>query len=175
MTAETDSKFIFASETPKLFPGDAFFELAQELNCLISRRAFELFESRGFAHGHDREDWLQAASEILLSVPVDVAETEAELTIRADVPGFGEKDIEVRVAPRSVCIAGKREVASGEKHARAMYSERRSNQIFRVLELPSEIDPDRVDATVSGGILEIRLLRVGLARKVQVLAKAASA
>jgi HSP20 family protein len=175
MTAEMDSKFIFASETPNLFPGDAFFELAQELSGLISRRAYELYESRGFAHGHDREDWLQAVSEILLNVPVDVMETETELTIRADVPGFGEKDIEVRVAPRLVCIAGKREEVSEQKQVKAIYSERRSNQIFRVLELPSEIDPDRVNATVSGGILEIQLLRVGLARKIQVLVKAASA
>jgi HSP20 family molecular chaperone IbpA len=175
MTAEMDSKFIFALETPKLFPGDAFFELEEELSGLISRRAYELFESRGFAHGHDREDWLQATSEILLSVPVDVTETEAELTIRADVPGFSEKDLEVRVGPRFVCIAGKREEVSGQKQGKPIYSERRSNQIFRVLELPSEIDPDRVNATVSGGILEIQLLKVGLARKVQVLAKAASA
>jgi HSP20 family protein len=175
MTAEMDSKFIFASETTNLFPGDAFFELAQELSGLISRRAYELYESRGFAHGHDREDWLQAVSEILLNVPVDVMETETELTIRADVPGFGEKDIEVRVAPRLVCIAGKREEVSEQKQVKAIYSERRSNQIFRVLELPSEIDPDRVNATVSGGILEIQLLRVGLARKIQVLVKAASA
>jgi HSP20 family protein len=175
MTVETDSKCFFASETPTLFPGDAFFELAQEVSNLIWCRAYELFESKGSAHGYDREDWLQAASEILLSVPVDVAETETELTIRADVPGFGEKDIEVLVAPRSVCIAGKREEVSEQKEEKAVYSERRSNQIFRVLELPSEIDPDRVNASVSEGILEIKLLKAGLGRKVQVLAKTASA
>jgi HSP20 family molecular chaperone IbpA len=41
--------------------------------------------------------------------------------------------------------------------------------------LPSEIDPDKVKATVSDGILEIQLLKVGLGKKVPVLAKAASA
>jgi HSP20 family molecular chaperone IbpA len=43
------------------------------------------------------------------------------------------------------------------------------------LDLPSEIDPDRVDATVGNGILEIKLLKVGLGRKVPVLGKAAFA
>ena len=37
--------------------------------------------------------------------------------------------------------------------------------IFRVVGLPSEIDPDRVNATVSGGLLEIKLLKVGLGKK----------
>ena len=175
MTSVTDSKFFFALETSQLSPGDAFFELSQELNDTISRRAYELFESKGFAHGQDREDWLQAASEILLTVPVDITATENQFTIRADVPGFSERDLEVRVAPRSVCITGKREKVSEQKDEKVVYSERRSNQIFRVLELPSEIDPDRVDAAVSEGILEIKLLKVGLGKKVPVLAKTASA
>src|SRR6202521_2474870 len=138
MTGELDSVIFFAPETLKLSPGDAFFELAQELSDLISRRAYELFESKGFSHGHDREDWLQAASEILLNVPVDVKETETELTIRADVPGFNEKDLEVRVTPRSVCILGKREEAAEQKEGNLIYSERRASQIFRVVSLSSD-------------------------------------
>src|ERR1700681_3281998 len=175
MTGELDSEIFFATESLKLSSGDAFFELEQELSDLISCRAYELFESKGFAHGHDREDWLQAASEILLNVPVDVKETEAGLTIRADVPGFSEQDLEVRVAPRSVCIAGKREETSEQKEGETVYSERRSNQIFRVLDLPSQIDPDRVNATLSDGILEIKLLKVGMGKKIPVIAKAATA
>ena len=84
-----------------------------------------------------------------------------QVTIRADVPAFSEKDLEVRVAPRSVCITAKRERVSEQRDEKVVYSERRSNQIFRVLELP--------------GILEIKLLKVGLGRKVPVLAKIASA
>jgi len=32
---------------------------------LICRRAYEIYQSRGEQHGHDREDWLQAETEIL--------------------------------------------------------------------------------------------------------------
>ncbi len=165
----------FHTSPLELFPGDPFFELTQEINDLISCRAYELFESKGFVHGHDREDWLRAESEILLHVPVDVTETETELTVRAEVPGFGEKDLEVRVAPRSLCITGKRQEASDQKEGKTLYSERRSKHIFRVLDLPSEIDPDRVNATVSDGLLELKLSKVGLGKKVPVLARAAAA
>jgi len=32
---------------------------------MISRRAYEIYQDRGSEHGRDREDWLQAESEIL--------------------------------------------------------------------------------------------------------------
>src|SRR5947209_5827165 len=104
MPEEIPTQVASFSDTFSLSAGDPFFELAQEMNEQIGRRALELFEARGFAHGYDREDWLQAESEFLRSVPVDVLETETELTIRADVPGVNEKNMEVRVTPRSVCI-----------------------------------------------------------------------
>lgn len=175
MRVETESKRFLAPESPTLNPGDAFFELSQEFRDLISRRAYELFELRGSVDGYDREDWLQAVSEILLNLSVDVTETETGLTIRAAVPGFSEKELEVRVAPRSVCITGKRQEASEPADEKTVSAERRPSQIFRAFELPSEVDPDLVNATVSDGILEIELLKVGLGKKVPVLAKAAVA
>jgi HSP20 family molecular chaperone IbpA len=175
MRVETESKRFLAPETPALNPGDAFFELSQEFKDLISRRAYELFELGGSVDGHDREDWLQAVSEILLNVPVDVVETETGFTISAAVPGFAEKELEVRVAPRTVCITGKREQASEQSDEKTATAERRSSQIFRTLELPSEIDPEQVKATINDGVLEIQLRKVGLSKKVPVLSKAASA
>ena len=160
--------------TSPLFP-DGPFELAQEINDLIASRAYELFESSGFTHGHAREDWLRAESEILLRVPVDVTETETELTVRADVPGFGDKDLEVRIGPRSLCILGRRQGTSDQKEGKTVYSERRSKQIFRMLDLASEIDPDGVHATVSDGLLEIKVSKAGLGEKVGVAVRAATA
>jgi len=165
----------FHTSSSRLCPGDPFFECAQEINNLIACRAYELFESQGSMHGRDREDWLRAESEILLPVPVDVTEGETELTIHADVPGFREKDLEVRVAPRSLCITGKRQEASEQKKGKTVYCERRCKHIFRVLELPCEIDPDTVQASVSDGLLELKLSKVGLGKKVPVLARAAAA
>ena len=175
MRAETELNRFLAMEPPALNPGDAFYELSQQFRDLITRRAHELYELRGSVDGRDREDWLQAVSETLLNVPVDVTETETGLTVRADVPGFSENDLEVRVAPRSVCITGTRQETSERKEEKAVYTERRSNQIFRALELSHEIDQDKVDATVSNGILEIKLLKVGLGKKVPVVAKSATA
>jgi len=175
MGVEADSIRFLAPESPTLNPGDAFFELSEEVRDLISRRAYELFELRGSVHGHDREDWLQAVSEILVEVPVDVEMTEAGLTIRAAVPGFSEKELEARVAPRALCIIGKLQEASETKDEQTVRAERRANRIFRAVELPSEIDPASARVAVSEGILEINLLRIESAKRTPILANAATA
>ncbi len=161
-------------EIPEFRAGDPFFERAQEINDLITRRAYELFEARGLTHGLDRDDWLRAESEILLRAPVEVTETEAQFTVRADVSGFADKDVEVRVAPRSLCITAKRREAWEQKEGTTIHSERRASQIFRVLELPSQVDPYQVNARVTDGLLEVTLAKVGMGQEVTVLTKAAA-
>ena len=156
-------------------PGDLILEFAAEIKYSIARRAYELFEAGGFEHGHDREDWLSAESEILASLPVDITEGETEFTVHADMSGFGGKDLEVQVAPHCLCISGRHEKAPEETEQKAVASQRHSKRIFCLLELPSEIDPDGVKATVRDGLLEIKLSKVGLGEKARVVAKAAAA
>jgi HSP20 family protein len=132
-------------------------------------------ESRGFAHGHDSEDWFVAESEILLNLVTNVAETEGQFAIRAKVPGFTEHDLEVRVAPRSVCISGGRQGRTDRTEPGRGFFERRAHRIFRVLELSGEVDPARVEASVGDGVLEVKLPKVGLRKLVPVRVKSATA
>jgi HSP20 family protein len=179
MEGQAAGEFVQAPEMLKLVPDDPFIELAREINNLIARRAYDLYESGGSAHGRDRENWLRAESEILFNAPVDIRETETAVTIRVDVPGFDENDLEVRIAPPRLCITGQRPEASEQQEGsegKTVYSERRSGRIFRVLDLPSQIDQDLTEATLRDGILEITLLKTAeMGKKVPVLAKAARA
>ena len=176
MEEQTATELVRAPGVLKLSGvGDPFFKRVQEINDLIARRAYELFESRGFTHGLDLADWLRAESDILHPIPLDVTETETELTVRAEVPGFSEKDLEVRVEPRRLFITGKHQEASEQKKGKSVYSERHATQIFRVLDLPTSINPDGVKATLSDGVLEVTLLKAEVGKKIPVLAKAASA
>jgi len=176
MAEQAAREVVQAPEILKLVPDDPFIELAREINDLIARRAYELFEFGGSAHGHDREDWLRAESEILFNAPADIRETETAVTIQVDVPGFSENDLEVRIAPRRLYITGQRPEASEQREGKTVYSERRSGRIFGVLDLPSQIDPDLTEATLADGVLEITLLKAAeMGKKVPVLAKAARA
>jgi len=170
-----DQPVIRAPEILELVVGDPFFEHVQEINDRIGSRAYELFESKGSTHGSHLEDWLRAESEILHAIPLDLTETETEFTIRAEVPGFTENDLEVRVEPHRLFITGKRQETTEQKKGKTVYSERHANLIFRVLELPARINPEAVKATLSNGILEITLSKLEAAKKIPVFTKAAAA
>ena len=54
----------------------------------IAIRAFEIFESRGGVHGHDREDWFLAKSELLKPVKFPISESGDRVTASAEAkPG----------------------------------------------------------------------------------------
>ncbi|HEX2714727.1 MAG TPA: Hsp20/alpha crystallin family protein [Candidatus Acidoferrales bacterium] len=175
MEEQAATGLVRAPEIVELSGSHPFFEHARKVKELIARRAYELFEARGHADGLDLEDWFRAKAEILLTVPVDVTETETELTVRAEVPGFSERDLQVQVAPHSVCITGKRQMAVERTEGKTVYSERRPDQVFRVLDLSSQLEPDSVNAALSGSTLEVKVLKAATRKKIAVRAMAASA
>jgi HSP20 family molecular chaperone IbpA len=84
-------------------------------------------------------------------------------------------DLKVEVAPRCLCILGKHEEASEESQVQAVPSQRRCKRIFRLVDLPSEIDPDGMKTTLRDGLLEITLRKAGAREKEREIARAATA
>lgn len=156
-----------------LIKDDPFLAHMAELQESIARRAFDLFTWSGFTEGHDLDDWLKAESELLQPVPLAVTETDDEVTIRAEVPGFTEKDVQVKVDAHRVFIAGKREESAEKKKGKTIYAERRSNEICREFDLPTEIDPEKVTAELKDGVLEISLAKRTPSKVVAITGKAA--
>lgn len=134
----------------------------------ISRRAFELFEGNGQWHGHELDDWLRAEAEILHPLHMDVKESDSDFMVRAEVPGFNPKDIEIKVEPRRLSVAGRREFKEEKNGGRKIRSECCADQILRSVELPVDIDPTKVSATLRDGILTIDLPKAPYARAVRV-------
>ena len=60
-----------------------FAERRRQISAAIARRAYELFEARGFAHGRDCEDWFRAESELLTPIQATVVETDGGFAVRA--------------------------------------------------------------------------------------------
>src|SRR5437870_12973881 len=156
-----------ASPTPpKVVAATDLFARIQTLHDSIARRAYEIFERKGRTSGRDLEDWLQAESELLHPVHVDIAESDEGLTIRAEIPGFKAEQLEVGVEPRRVTIAGKRETHAERKDEKTIYKEHCSDRSLRVIELPAEVVAGQVAATLSDGVLELKLPRAAPAKKV---------
>ena len=151
---------------PKLVPGADLVKRAQELHESIARRAYEIFESKGRTSGRDLEDWLQAESEFLHPVHVDVAESDDGLTVRAEVPGFRGEHLMVGVEARRLTIAGKREAEEERRNEKTIYRESCSDQILRVIELPAEVVAGKAAATLRDGVLELKMPKAASAKKI---------
>lgn len=138
----------------------------------VARRAFEIFDNRGRTLGRDLDDWLQAESEILHPVHLEVDETEGALTVRAEVPGFESNDLTINVEPRRLTVSGKRETNKEQKKAKTIYREQCSDEILRLVELPAEVDASQTTATLKNGILELQMPRVSRGEPTRVQVKA---
>ena len=150
--------------------------LVERLNKLserISRRAYEIFEGNGKMFGHDLEDWFKAESEILQPFDLRIKEQNDSLTIEANVPGFSAKDLEVSLEPWRLTISGQKETKEEQKRDKATYQEQSSEQLLRVIDLPSEIDGAKAKATLKNGLLEINIPKASKAGTTRVAANVA--
>jgi len=129
----------------------------QEIQLAIARRAYELFETRHREHGHDWEDWFQAESELLRPVSIAIAEKEKQVSVRVNVLGFSETELRVSVEPKRILILGCKTGARPGYRQDALASDVYPDQIFRVIELPKEVEPEGAIVELLSGILKFEL------------------
>ncbi len=139
----------------------------------LTRRAYQIFESNGRTFGRDLENWFQAERELLHHVPLNVTESDESFEVKAEVPGFNEKEIELGVEPRRLTITGKRESKKEEKKGKTLCAESCSDQILRIMDFPAEIETDKVTATLKNGVLDLTLPKAGKAQTQRIHPKAA--
>lgn len=138
----------------------------------ISKRAFEIFETNGRIFGREWDDWLKAEYELLRPVFLNVQESDKELTVKAEVPGFTSKDLQVSVEGNRLTITGKRETKEEKTEKKTVYREHCSDQIMRAVDLPAAVDAEKATATLKDGILELVLPKLAPARKIAIEPKA---
>jgi HSP20 family protein len=102
-----------------------------------------------------------------------MAESDDNLTVRAEVPGFSTKELEINVEPRKLTILGRHEAQEESKKGKTIYSERCAREILRVVNLPAEVDSMKVSAILKDGVLNIELPKAPLAKPVRIQPKAA--
>ena len=152
--------------------GDVFDQIQQTYDS-IARRAFEIFENNGRWFGNDLADWLRAESELLQPVRLEITDSDDSLTVRAEVPGFNAKELEINLESRTLTITGKHEAQEESKKGKTIYSERSAQEILRVVELPAEVDGSKVSATLKDGVLNIELPKAARAKRIRIEPKAA--
>jgi HSP20 family protein len=175
MTAQTATAMqpVKTSAVAKQTGTENAMDRFQQVFDSIERRAFEIFNNNGRSFGNDLSDWLQAESEIPHPLHLEIAETDEALTVRAEVPGFTAKELDIRVEGNRLTIAGKHESKEESTNGKTVYSERCANEILRSIALPSDVDSTKVNATLKDGVLNIELPKAPHAKSVRIEPKAA--
>jgi HSP20 family protein len=125
-------------------------------------RMFERFFDRDWMHPLRWEnpvlDRLAAASPRIPKV--DVIDRDAELVIRAELPGMAREDLEVSLSDNSLTIKGESHKELKEEKGEFYRCEISHGKVARTISLPCEVDADKAEASFANGVLELKLPKV---------------
>lgn len=98
----------------------------------------------------------ESASEAALMPPVDVIEDTTGITLYADLPGVPKDKLHLHVEGDKLSIEGEIAVSVPEGMAPS-YAEVSLSRYRRMFTLSKELDPTKVSAELSNGVLTLRI------------------
>jgi HSP20 family protein len=95
----------------------------------------------------------------LVAPRMEVAETDKNIEVSVELPGFERKDVDISLDGNVLAIRAERKVEQEQeqKDKNVHMTERSYGVFYRVLELPMTVDPSTVQATMSKGVLNITI------------------
>ncbi len=107
----------------------------------------------------ERGEWLPS---------LDVSETKNELVVKAEVPGMDAKDVDISLSDGVLTIKGEKKQEKEEKEADYHLIERSYGAFTRSIQLPKEVQGDKINASYKDGILRITLPKSEEAKKKEI-------
>jgi HSP20 family protein len=100
-----------------------------------------------------------------LTPSVDVFEEKDEVVVKAELPGMGKEDIDVKVTDDVITISGEKKKEEKVEKKNYYRMERSYGSFTRSLRLPAEVQTEKASAKFKEGVLEIRLPKTEEAKK----------
>jgi HSP20 family protein len=129
----------------------------RELETIQTRlnRLFGESPDRGAEQGSFFSEWAPA---------VDVAETDKEYVIKADLPELKKEDVKVELLDGVLTVEGERKQEKEEKGKTFHRVERSYGKFVRRFALPTEVDSAKVQAEFKDGVLSVHLPKTAVAK-----------
>src|SRR5271163_1415219 len=120
------------------------------------------------SYGHGPAGQGEALTTSSFAPPVDVYEDEHTVTLKIEVPGIDEKDIDVRIENNTLTVHGERKFEKEEKEENYRRVERQYGSFTRSFTLPTTVDAEKVSANYDKGVLKIALAKKAEAKPKQI-------
>ncbi|NWF52299.1 MAG: Hsp20/alpha crystallin family protein [Nitrospirae bacterium] len=96
---------------------------------------------------------------------VDVFEEGDDVVIKAELPGMGKDDIDVKVTDDLITISGEKKKEEKVEKKNYYRMERSYGSFTRSLRLPTEVHTEKATAKFKDGVLEVRIPKTEEAKK----------
>src|ERR1700751_1727477 len=137
----------------------------------VARRDFSTLQDRMnriFREAFRPEGSDEALTTSNFAPPVDVYEDEHNITLKIEVPGIDERDINVSIENNTLTVHGERKFEKEEKEENYRRVERQYGSFTRTFTLPSTVDPENVQANYDKGVLKVQLAKKAEAKPKQI-------
>ena len=102
---------------------------------------------------------------------INLTEDKNNYYARAELPGVKAGELDIQASANNLAISGERKIASEDESARYHRREREAGKFSRMIGLPGEINPDKVEAKLENGILTVVVAKAEAAKPKQITVK----
>jgi HSP20 family protein len=99
---------------------------------------------------------------------LNVTEDKDKYYIRAELPGLKQEDLDIQATGKSISISGQKTIAPEDETAKYHRREREAGKFSRIIDLPDNIDTEKVEAGLANGILTITIPKAEAAKPRQI-------
>jgi HSP20 family protein len=103
---------------------------------------------------------------------VDLYETEHEYVVKLAAPGLKPDNFEITMQQNVLTIQGRTQEEEKQEGARYHVKEHRFGEFSRTIQFPTQVDADKIQASMSNGILTVRVPKAEAAKPRRITVKA---
>lgn len=93
-------------------------------------------------------------------INVDIGESDEEVTVTADLPGYDREDIHVSIHEGQLTLRAERDHETEQEDEKYHRRERTHREVTRTIRVPADVEKDAASATYSNGVLTVTLPKV---------------
>jgi HSP20 family protein len=157
-----------AKETRELAPWRPFADLTRWERDM-ERMMDDFFDRRMRPWWPER--WFRTEDMLTNAPAMDVFQDKDEIVIKAELPGMEKENVEVNLIDHTLTIKGEKKKEDEVKEEHYYRSERSYGSFVRTLQLPADVQADKVKASFKNGVLEVRLPKTEEAKTKEIKVK----
>jgi HSP20 family protein len=99
---------------------------------------------------------------------VNLTEDREKYYVRAELPGLDAADLDIQATGNTLSISGERKIPTEEGNVRYHRREREAGRFSRMIAMPGDIDPEKIEASLADGILTVVVAKAEKAKPRQI-------